>query len=65
MSPSKVFNDTPVNYADVQPSGNPKPFPPGEQPPKAKMPIFEFTITAKRGIDVFPDAKVHLNEQAT
>ncbi|KAF7920871.1 uncharacterized protein EAE98_008900 [Botrytis deweyae] len=63
MSPSKVFNDIPVNYPDVQPSGPPKPF--SDQQQKANAIVFKTTPTDKCWIGVFPDAKVHSNEQVT
>ncbi|KAF5873101.1 uncharacterized protein Bfra_008378 [Botrytis fragariae] len=63
MSLSKIFNGTPVNYADVQPSGPPKPF--TDQQPKANTIVFESTLTEKCWINAFPRAKIHSNEQAT
>ncbi|TGO21092.1 hypothetical protein BPAE_0242g00080 [Botrytis paeoniae] len=55
MSPSKAFNNTPVNYPDVQPSSPPKPF--TDQQPKANTIVFKSTLTEKCWIDVLPDAR--------
>ncbi|TGO42351.1 hypothetical protein BHYA_0009g00300 [Botrytis hyacinthi] len=63
MSSSKVFNDTRVGCADVQPSGSPRPF--SDQQPEENTMVSPSTPTKKCCMDDFPDAKVHSKEQAT
>ncbi|THV52035.1 hypothetical protein BGAL_0091g00200 [Botrytis galanthina] len=64
MSPSKLFDDTPVNYADVQPS-EPKPvllLMIDNQRQIRSLP--KYALKKKFWINVFPDAKVHSDEKA-